>query len=95
MKQILIILITFFFTTNILLADDKCKNIGILQVKKMKECNEQRKLNKKDSSATKENKALNSLKTGSDKIKDASKKALGKLNTDSKLTDFIKKKMSK
>ena len=42
-----------------------------------------------------ENKALNSLKTGSDKIKDASKKALGKLNTDSKLTDFIKKKMSK
>jgi len=90
MKLIIILMLTIFFSTNFALAEDPCKNVGILQVKKSKEC-----LNKKKTNSDNSQNSSNILTSGSKKVLDSSKKVLDKLNTDSKLTDYIKKKMSK
>ena len=79
MKKILLIFITTLFFTNLSYADSCQKYNTILQSKKYKEC-----INQGDGSE----------QNGAG-IKDSAKKILGKLNTDSKLTDYIKKKMGK
>jgi len=86
MKKIFLILMASAFTFNISYADNKCRKYNnLLQQKEYKEC-----LGQSPDNVSKEDKKF-SLKG----IKDASKKALGKLNTDSKLTDYIKKKIEK
>tara|TARA_B100000575_G_C22537742_1_gene345535 strand:- start:107 stop:370 length:264 start_codon:yes stop_codon:yes gene_type:complete len=85
--RIILLLTIFIFNTNFLYAEDKCKNVGILQIKKSKECLNMKKTN--DTKQENPSKASETLQ----KIKSGSKNALGKLNTDSKLTDFLKKKL--
>ena len=79
MKKILLIFITTLFFTNLSYADSCKKYNNILQSKKYKECI---------------NQGGGSEQNGAG-IKDSAKKFLGKLNTDSKLTDYIKKKIGK
>ena len=83
MKLLLPIVLIIYFSINFALADDACKNVGVLQIKKSKECLESKKTNSESS------------QNSSNILTSGSKKVLDKLNTDSKLTDFIKKKMSK
>ena len=52
-------------------------------------------MNKKKTNSDNSQNSSNILTSGSKKVLDSSKKVLDKLNTDSKLTDYIKKKMSK
>ncbi len=85
MKKLIIYIVIYFFSTNFLFAEDKCKKVGILQIEKSKECLKQ---NKSDKDPKKKGKSLDALKSGT-------KKVLNKLNTDSKLTDYIKKKLPK
>ena len=85
------------------LSQDDCKNIGILEIERMKKCKDKKKLNTQESTSKKSNRSLGEIvdkttgdiKSGAEKIKSGSKKILGKIKTDSKLTDFIKKKMGK
>jgi len=89
MKKIFLILIIFVLTANISYAADNCRKYNnLLEQKKYKECLAQNPSNKKD------DKLINKL-IDLDDVKNTSKKVLGKLNTDSKLTDYIKKKMGK
>ena len=85
--RIILLLAIFIFNTSFLYAEDKCKNVGILQIKKSKECLNMKKTN--DTKKENPSKASETIQ----KIKTGSKKALDKLNTDSKLTDFLKNKL--
>ena len=83
MKKFITLVILSLSFSNLTGAAENCQKYNtVLQSKKFKEC-----LAAGDN-ATKQNKNL-------DKIKGTAKKVLGKLNTDSKLTDYIKKKMGK
>jgi len=90
MKKIFLILITSIFIANISYAADECRKYNnLLQQKEYKECLAQNP----NSISKKKNKLMEKINL--DGVKDASKKVLGKLNTDSKLTDYIKKKIGK
>ena len=90
MKKIFLVLIAFTFTFNTSYASDECRKYNnILQQKEYKEC-----LGQNPNNVSKKNNKL-IKKIIPDSIKDVSKKVLGKLNTDSKLTDYIKKKIGK
>ena len=90
MKKIFLILIISFFISNISYAKNDCKKYNsILQQKEYKKC-----LAENPSNIVKKNSKLME-KINLDGIKNTSKKMFGKLNTDSKLTDYIKKKMGK
>ena len=81
-KFIALIIVTLSFS-NLTGAAENCQKYNtVLQSKKFKECLAE------GGNVTKQNKNL-------DNIKGKAKKVLGKLNTDSKLTDYIKKKMGK
>ena len=83
MKKLITLIIVSLSFSNLTNAAENCQKYNtILQSKKFKECLAE------GGSATKQNKNL-------DHIKGTAKKVLGKLNTDSKLTDYIKKKMGK
>jgi len=87
MKKIILIVLSIIFTSNISYAEIDCKVYnGLLEIKKYNKCIADRgpvsntKLNDKEMSKTKS--AASYL---------ADKLHFGKLNTDSKLTDWIKK----
>ena len=83
MKKFLILIIATLFINNLTSAAENCQKYNtVLQSKKYKECLA------KGGNTTNQNKNL-------DNIKGKAKKVLGKLNTESKLTDYIKKKMGK
>tara|TARA_X000001036_G_scaffold127730_1_gene120905 strand:- start:2708 stop:2980 length:273 start_codon:yes stop_codon:yes gene_type:complete len=90
MKKIFLILITSVFFAEISYAKNDCKKLNtVLQQKEYKEC-----LGQNPNNVSKKNgKLIKKIIPGS--VKDASKKVLSKMNTDSKLTDYIKKKMGK
>ena len=88
MKKIFLFLITITFIANTSYASNKCDKFNnILQQKEYKQCLGENPDIKKDSKLME--------KINLDGIKESSKKVLGKLNTDSKLTDYIKKKIGK
>ena len=90
MKKIFLILFASFILTSSSFADNECRKYNnVMQQKEYKECLAQ--------NPTKESKKGNKLmdKINLEGVKNTSKKVFGKLNTDSKLTDFIKKKMGK
>ena len=88
MKKIYLILFASFILTSSSFAGNECRKYNnVMQQKEYKECLAQ--------NPTLESKKVNKLmdKINLDGVKNTSKKIFGKLNTDSKLTDFIKKKM--
>ena len=88
MKKILLIVLTLILTTNVSYAADNCNKFNnLLEREKYKECLAQNPNYKESNSLIKKLVPAN--------VKDTTKKMLGKMNTDSKLTDYIKKKMSK
>ena len=90
MKKIFLILITSVFFAEISYSADECRKYNnLLQQKEYKEC-----LGQDPNNVSKEDFKL-IKKIIPDSVKDASKKVLSKMNTDSKLTDYIKKKMGK
>ena len=83
MKKFITLIIVSLSFSNLTNAVENCQKYNtVLQNKKYKECLAE------GGNITKQNKSL-------DNIKGKAKKVIGKLNTDSKLTDFIKKKMGK
>ena len=83
MKKFITLIIVSLSFSNLTNAVENCQKYNtVLQNKKYKECLAE------GGNITKQNKSL-------DNIKGKAKKVIGKLNTDSKLTDYIKKKMGK
>ena len=83
MKKFVTLIIVSLTFNSLAGAAENCQKYNtVLQSKKFKECLAE------GGNVTKQNKDL-------DNVKGAAKKVLGKLNTDSKLTDYIKKKMGK
>jgi len=83
MKKFITLIIVSLSFSNLTGAVENCQKYNtVLQNKKFKECLAE------GGNVAKQNKNL-------DNIKGTAKKVLGKLNTDSKLTDYIKKKMGK
>ena len=88
MKKIYLILFASFILTSSSFADNECRKYNnVMQQKEYKECLAQNPNLK----SKKVNKLMDKINL--DGVKSTSKKIFGKLNTDSKLTDFIKKKM--
>jgi len=83
MKKIILTMFAIIFIFNVSYADEDCKRYnGLLQIKKYNQCMENKIIEVKQ------------VKPPS-KIMNATKEMLGKLNTDSKLTDWIKEKRKK
>ena len=90
MKKIYLILFASFILTSSSFAGNECRKYNnVMQQKEYKECLAQNPTLK----SKKGNKLMDKINL--EGVKDTSKKVFGKLNTDSKLTDFIKKKMGK
>ena len=93
MKKISLIILIFVFITNSSYASKECnKYNNVLQQKEYKDCLAK---NPADTSSIIKKDSKLMEKINLDGIKDGSKKVLGKLNTDSKLTDYIKKKIGR
>ena len=90
MKIIFLILFASCILTSSSFAGNECRKYNnVMQQKEYKECLAQNPTLK----SKKGNKLMDKINL--EGVKNTSKKVFGKLNTDSKLTDFIKKKMGK
>jgi len=88
MKIIFSILFASCILTSSSFAGNECRKYNnVMQQKEYKECLAQNPTLK----SKKGNKLMDKINL--EGVKNTSKKVFGKLNTDSKLTDFIKKKM--